>query len=110
MIKSYEEDVKSNKNKKPALNKLTALDEVCRTLKNQHVQRAFLDDLDGCKILGCWLEKLPDGTYPNIMIVKAILSTLNELAIDADDLHDTPNLKKIVKEYASGHTGVQGGV
>ena len=37
-------------------------------------------------MLGHWLESLPDGTYPDIAIVKEILNTINALDIQPEDL------------------------
>jgi len=110
MYKAYLDDTKANQLKQPALNKLNILQEVCRELKKISLQRAFLDLRDGCSVLAYWLEPLPDGTYPNIMIAREILNTLNTLELEADDLSDTPELKKIVRIYSSGETGIKGEV
>ena len=64
----------------------------------------FIEE-DGCKMLGHWLEALPDGTYPNIKIASEVLATLNALPIEPDDLEDSPNLKLIVKRYSTGEAG-----
>ena len=62
-------------------------------------------------MLAKWLEPLPDGTYPNINIARDILTTVNSLQIDSDNLQRSQKLGRIVKAYAdgsSGMTGVQG--
>ena len=56
--------------------------------------------------MGHWLEALPDGTYPNIHVVKEILTTINLLNIDSDNLERSKNVGSIVRKYANGTTGV----
>lgn len=36
-------------------------------------------EIGGIGLLGRWLEALPDGTYPNISVVREILMTINAL-------------------------------
>ena len=47
MEQAFNDDRKANLLKKPALNKLMALDQVCRSLRQLLVQSAFLD-AGGC--------------------------------------------------------------
>ena len=44
--------------------------------------------MEGCKILGKWLEELPDGTYPNSNVAIEILHCISSLQIEEEDLDD----------------------
>jgi hypothetical protein len=106
MLAAFHDDNEANEKSKPALQKLVSLDSVCRELKKLSVQEAFLD-INGCTQLGNWLEPLPDGTYPNINIVREILNTINALPIEPENLQLSPNLKAVVKSYCAGAPGMQ---
>lgn len=82
------------------------LDDVCRELRKLSIQERFMDN-GGISVLGRWLEPLPDGTFPNINVVKEVLVTINALQINPDNLQDSTNLGRIVKVYANGQSGIQ---
>ncbi len=58
---------------------------MCRDLRKLAIQEKFLN-IGGITILAKWLEPLPDSTYPNINIARDILTTVNSLQIDSDNL------------------------
>lgn len=49
---------------------------------------------------------LPDGTYPNAVICKELMLTLQQLQLGSlpDHLSDS-NLMSLIGQYASGNTG-----
>lgn len=56
-------------------------------------------------MLGLWLERLPDGTYPNTYLCSEMLKLIGTLNIDADNLHRSKNLLPVFRDYAAGCTG-----
>lgn len=53
-------------------------------------------------MLGEWLDILPDGSYPNINVIKEILHCIEVLPIHPDNLQECRNLGRIVKTFANG--------
>ena len=76
MKEAYDKDRLANKQGRPALQKLILLDHVTKELRKAPIQEKLLDK-GGIKWLGYWLEKLPDGSYPNQRLASEVLSTLN---------------------------------
>lgn len=77
------------------------IDSVSKELRRSIISTWFIDE-GGHKWLGFWLEKLPDGSYPNIQITSEIMKTLSLLEISADNLGRVRQLERVVKEYAGG--------
>ena len=93
-------DRENNKIGKPALNRLMMLDEVLQTLKIFPVQQIFLEE-DGCSVLSEWLDVMPDNTFPNINLVEALLSCINDLHLDMGQLEGR-RLGVVIQYYADG--------
>ena len=62
-------------------------------------------DLNGLSMVGLWLSKLPDGTYPNDSILTEMLQLLCTLHIDSDNLQRSRNLINVMREHARGASG-----
>ena len=71
-------DNESNKKGRPALEKMMLLKEVTKELRRIAIQHYFMEN-GGCVMMGQWIQPLPDGTYPNQMIVEEILTCLDNL-------------------------------
>lgn len=69
MAACIDDDIESNKNKKPALKKLAYSKKLLLSLKNINVRNLFLE-MGGCKYLAEWLAKLPDGSFPSLNIIE----------------------------------------
>lgn len=72
MKQAFEQDNKSNEQKKPALAKLMMLTEITKELRKKSLQGHFIDN-GGVRALGFWLTPLPDNTTPNLKILQEIL-------------------------------------
>jgi len=84
-----EEDVNSNKQKEPALNKLKMLPEVAGQLRKKKLQQLFIEN-SLLVTLQRWLKPLPDGSLPNLKVRQTLLEILNEFKdIPIDDLKES---------------------
>ena len=75
MYLDYEDDRNKNRNQEPALSKLSDLESVCSSLRKLSLQERFID-FGGLEVVTKWLQKMPDGTYPNVMICRDLMQTL----------------------------------
>jgi len=92
MEKAAMDDLKSNENQQPALEKLKMLEEVEEACIHREMQPLLLNEgLLG--VLKSWIEPLADGTLPNIKIRETVLKILLKLPIDTADHVDRKNLK-----------------
>ncbi|KAM0677203.1 Transcription factor iws1 [Binucleata daphniae] len=98
MIAFLEQDYESNKNNKPALQRLKHLDELEKQLKNNALQTNLLENgiLD---VIKQYLEPLPDNTLPNIKIKKIMLEVLAYLPIKRKHIINSNGIGKIVNFY-----------
>lgn len=70
------------------------------------MQERFLD-LGGCDYLAAWIDRMPDGTFPNSQVVEGIMHCLECLPINADNLSDSRCLGRLIKSYANGKASKQ---
>lgn len=99
MITQLEQDYESNKNNRPALQRLKNLDELEKALKSNALQKPLLENgvLD---IIKQYLEPLPDNTLPNIKIKKAMLEVLDYLPVKRKHILNSNGIGKIVNFYS----------
>jgi transcription factor SPN1 len=116
MEMAAEEDEQMISEKKPAIKKLSMLNEVCDMLTKRDMQRLLLD-LDLLTVCKRWVQPLPNGTLGNVTvrqrIMEAIGNMTGESGITATDLKrsefgkvvmilfkhrsETPNMKRQLK-------------
>lgn len=85
-------DLESNAQQKPAIEKLKMLEEVEEACIQREMQKLLMSEgLLG--VLKSWIEPLPDATLPNIRIRESVLKILLKLPIDTADEMDRKNLK-----------------
>jgi len=77
MEQAASDDVFSNGQKEPALNKLKMLPEVQHLLKKKMLQEQFVE-CGVLKSIYSWLKPLPDGSLPNLKVRTVLLELLNE--------------------------------
>lgn len=99
MITQLEQDYESNKNNRPALQRLKNLDELEKLLKSNALQKPLLENgiLD---VIKQYLEPLPDNTLPNIKIKKAMLEVLDYLPVKRKHILNSNGIGKIVNFYS----------
>lgn len=105
MQDAVQNDNESNKKGRPALEKMMLLKEVTKELRRIAIQHYFMEN-GGCVMMGQWIQPLPDGTYPNQMIVEEILTCLDNLQIQPEYLKSAKNLGRAVKAYTSEKAGI----
>lgn len=81
MALALEQDKLSNRQRKPAFERLKMLKSIDIILQREEICETFLDK-DGLMILADWLEQLPDQTFPNQKIVMTILNCVDRLVLD----------------------------
>ncbi|KAJ2124916.1 Transcription factor iws1 [Coemansia sp. RSA 720] len=81
-------DIDDNKDRLPAVHKLSMLPDVVEELSKTHLNEAFLDNniVDSIRL---WLEPLDDGSLPSLDIQNAMLSILKRLPIRRDHLRES---------------------
>jgi len=88
MKRAYEHDQRSNQAGKPALAKLKMLDRVVNFLKRSSVLNAWTED-GGMNVICLWLQKLPDGSYPNMSIRTKLLDCLPDMPVEVSQLKES---------------------
>lgn len=104
MLEAYQNDNRENEAGRPALAKMILLQEVSHDLRKLAIQEKFMD-MNGLSMVGLWLSKLPDGTFPNASLCKEMLHLLGTLHIDSDNLQRSRNLINVMRDYAGGCSG-----
>ncbi|KAJ1668572.1 Transcription factor iws1 [Coemansia sp. RSA 1813] len=81
-------DIDDNKDRLPAIHKLSMLPEVIEELGKTQLYEAFLDNniIDSIRL---WLEPLDDGSLPNLDVQNAMLDCLKRLPIRRDHLRES---------------------
>ncbi|KAJ2549347.1 Transcription factor iws1 [Coemansia sp. RSA 1878] len=81
-------DIDDNKDRLPAVHKLSMLPDVIEELSKTHLNEAFLDNniVDSIRL---WLEPLDDGSLPSLDIQNAMLNILKRLPIRRDHLRES---------------------
>eukprot|EP00126_Sphaerothecum_destruens_P002400 Sdes_comp15839_c0_seq1m4922 len=78
----------ANEAKRPALNKLKMLKEICLQLNKKDLQMNFLDQ-GVLSSIREWLEPLPDGSLSHVTIRTSLLELLHSLPVEKDMLKDS---------------------
>lgn len=76
--------------------------ELTNLMNKKHIQQVFLVN-HGCRFLEMWLERNPDDSYPPVQVVECVLSVLDRLPIDQEDL-ESCNIAHMVTQYAASET------
>ncbi|CDW71719.1 protein iws1 homolog [Stylonychia lemnae] len=100
MQRAYELDRECYRQGKPGLQKLMMAKEVYEQLRKINIQENFLEQ-GGCHVLGCWLDMLPDGTFPNFNLVNGLLNCISTLKIYTNQLEES-GLAQKVQLYEQG--------
>ncbi|KAJ2233295.1 Transcription factor iws1 [Coemansia sp. RSA 1722] len=81
-------DIDDNKDRLPAIHKLSMLQDVVDELSKTQLYEAFLDNniVDSIRL---WLEPLDDGSLPSLDIQNAMLDVLKKLPIRRDHLRES---------------------
>ncbi|KAJ2369059.1 Transcription factor iws1 [Coemansia sp. RSA 2610] len=81
-------DIDDNKDRLPAVHKLSMLSDVMDELSKSHLYEAFLENniVDSIRL---WLEPLDDGSLPSLDIQNAMLTILKRLPIRRDHLRES---------------------
>ncbi|KAJ1644282.1 Transcription factor iws1 [Coemansia erecta] len=81
-------DIDDNKDRLPAIHKLSMLSDVVEELGKTQLYEAFLDNniVDSIRL---WLEPLDDGSLPSLDIQNAMLDVLKRLPIRRDHLRES---------------------
>ncbi|KAI3643164.1 hypothetical protein MP228_012719 [Amoeboaphelidium protococcarum] len=98
MRDAAEQDIESNQNKQPAVEKLKLLPIVQDLLSKTFLYEQILDH-EMLECLRIWLEPLPDGSLPNYKIKKSIFDILVKLPVSTDQVRDS-RIGRIVAFYA----------
>ena len=104
MDRAIEADIISNKNKKPAFERLKLLKKIDTTLQRISIHEDFIEK-DGCRRLATWLQRMPDETYPNQKIIMTILRCIDRLPISDSILKEAGDLKACIQIYREGDPG-----
>ncbi|KAJ2492715.1 Transcription factor iws1 [Coemansia sp. RSA 2050] len=81
-------DIDDNKDRLPAIHKLSMLPDVIEELSKPPLYEAFLDN-NIVESIRLWLEPLDDGSLPNLDIQNAMLESLGRLPIRRDHLRES---------------------
>ncbi|KAJ2547699.1 Transcription factor iws1 [Coemansia sp. RSA 1933] len=81
-------DIDDNKDRLPAIHKLSMLPEVVEELGKTQLFEAFLDNniVDSIRL---WLEPLDDGSLPNLDVQNTMLECLKKLPIHREHLRES---------------------
>ena len=75
MEKAADQDDEAIAQKRPALKKISMINEVCETLARRDMTRPLLD-LDLLAICKRWIQPLPNGTLGNVTVRSRLLSAI----------------------------------
>ncbi|KAJ2248127.1 Transcription factor iws1 [Coemansia sp. RSA 455] len=81
-------DIDDNKDRLPAIHKLSMLPDVVEELSKPPLYEAFLDN-NIVESIRLWLEPLDDGSLPSLDIQNAMLESLGKLPIRRDHLRES---------------------
>ena len=102
MEQAADDDDEAISQKRPALNKLRIINEVCDKLANRELMRPLLehDLLSVCKR---WIQPLPNGTLGNVTVRQKLLYSISlmtgENGITKDDLKESGFGKVVMSLY-----------
>ncbi|KAJ3107491.1 Transcription factor iws1 [Phlyctochytrium planicorne] len=91
-------DKEFNRNKQPAIAKVTLLPAVVEHLSRKHLFDQYLDNnlLDGMRL---WLEPLEDGSLPNLDVQSVMFNTLLKMPIRTEHLRES-KIGRVVMFYS----------
>mmetsp|Transcript_44801 Transcript_44801/g.51769 ORF Transcript_44801/g.51769 Transcript_44801/m.51769 type:complete len:359 (-) Transcript_44801:212-1288(-) len=98
MEEAYDRDRLSNKQKKPALEKLKYINTLAQALKKNQVQEKFLNN-QGLDMMSKWLEKMPDGSPPGQTLKKKLIEIIATLPVDGEHVSNTTLSKRLYEFY-----------
>lgn len=98
MERAADLDDQNNELHKPGIEKLAQLDKVAKFLVNQRYHNMFLNS-DGCYHLRRWLERLPDGSWPNKPVRLTLIELLHDLPLTVEHLQKS-DLGKVIKSMS----------
>ena len=52
-------------------------------------------EIGGGDILAAWMDQMPDGTFPNFVLVSSVLSCVESLKLDSTQLEKS-NLMEVI--------------
>lgn len=88
MNDAINKDNNANKKGMPGMSKLGLVEKVVSQLKNQGLQRKFLEQ-DGLEMVNRFISKLPDGSWPLSSARSKILNLIMVLPTELDQLRST---------------------
>lgn len=88
MNQAAELDIQANTKKEPATHKIQHLSEVVRTLSRTYYFEKFLA-AGGLSAIRRWLDRLPDGSLPNLNIREQLLAILQKLPVSTEHLQES---------------------
>lgn len=92
-----EKDNRNNREGRPAIEKITHVDEISSLLMNRTMQECLLDEGILSEVRG-WLEPLPDRSMPNVRVKKRLLDALRNMRVHKEHLLSS-GVGKIVYFY-----------
>eukprot|EP00177_Eucheuma_denticulatum_P008496 GFKZ01015455.1.p1 GENE.GFKZ01015455.1~~GFKZ01015455.1.p1 ORF type:complete len:496 (+),score=144.58 GFKZ01015455.1:552-2039(+) len=98
MMAARDDDMRSYKRGKPALEKLKMLREVELMVMKVSHREQLLDNML-LAIIKAWLDPMPDGALPNVQIRTSLLNMLSSMRVDDDwveRLHGSQGLGKVI--------------
>lgn len=98
MMKARDDDLRSFKKGQPALEKIRMLRDVEMMMMKVQYREYLLDNML-LPVFRAWLDRLPDGTLPNVQVRSTLLKILLELPIDEDwveRLESSEGLGKVI--------------
>lgn len=105
MNTAADDDITSNANSLPALNKLKLLDKVTKFLKVSKYHEIFLG-MNGCVVLGRWLSQLPDGSFPSTPLRTGLLQAIQDIPISVENLQSSDLGKSVMAIYQNPNESV----
>jgi len=101
MNQSAELDIQANTNKEPATHKIQYLPEVVKTLGRTYYFDKFLA-AGGSSAIRRWLDRLPDGSLPNLNIREHLITILQKLPLTTEHLQESGVGKVVMGLWKAG--------
>lgn len=98
MRKARDDDLHSFQRGEPALEKIKMLRDVERMMTKVHHREYLLDNML-LAAFRSWMDRLPDGSLPNLQVRSTLLQLLHDLRIDddwVDRLESSQGLGKVI--------------
>lgn len=98
MMKARDDDLRSFKKGQPALEKIRMLRDVEIMMMKVQYREYLLDNML-LPVFRAWLDRLPDGTLPNVQVRSTLLKILLEMPMDddwVDRLESSEGLGKVI--------------